>query len=144
MADAENGNGHARAAAAVLKLDGSPTLALLARERGLSPQQLLTRLAGIIWEAAEAGDVKAAIDLRSYIAASWVGSGATSSKQMFKRVRRGLARGILSLDEGSKALKFVQVARELETSDLDRRLRALETVAGTALRARASEEEVVE
>ena len=62
---------------------------------------------------------------------------------MFRRIKTGMRRGFLSLEQAVKATKLVQVQRELETSDLDRRLRAVEAVAGTALR-RVANDEVTE
>ncbi len=62
---------------------------------------------------------------------------------MFRRIKTGMRRGFLSLDQAVKATKLVQTQRELETSDLDRRLRAVEAVAGTVIRSR-EDEEVVE
>ncbi len=140
MSDGDNGNGHARAARNALRLDES-TLSLVAAERGMTLPQLLVRLTGLLLEAAEGGDVNATKDLRSYASAAWIARGSTGSQAIFRRIKTGMRRGLLSLDEGVRALKFVSVARELETSDLDRRLRAVEQVAGTALRIRAEEEE---
>jgi len=136
--DAANGNGHA--ARAALKLSES-TLALVAKERGITLPQLLTKLTGVLLDAAEAGDTNAARDLRGYAVASWLGHGSTSSTGMLKRIRSGMRRGFLTLEEGVRATKLVQVQREMETSDLDRRLRAVEAVAGTAIRAHLGEEE---
>lgn len=136
-----DGNGHAGSAARrALKLDAS-VLALVAQERGVSAEQLLVKLTGIVVSAGLAGDANAAREARGHFVATWLGHGGTDSTSMFKRIRAGMRRGILTLDEAAKATRLVQVKRDLETSDLDRRLRAVEAVAGTVVRTREDEED---
>lgn len=139
-----NGNGHApskteallagKAARAVRRM-GESSLALVAKERGMSPLALLKHLDGLELAAAEAGDMTAVRGLRERLVAQLVGLGrANSSKKAYQRVARAVSSGVLTLDEGAKALRFVEVRRSLETSDLDARLRRIESVAGPTIR----------
>jgi hypothetical protein len=56
-----------------------------------------------------------------------------TSKNSLRRIRAALERGLITPDEGARLLKFCEVQRALEVSDLDRRLRKVESVAGTII-----------
>ena len=133
MDEVPNGNGHGKAARSALRLSES-ALALVATSRKMTVEQLHAHLANLLLAAAESGDVASARELRALTLGPLLGlNRARDSKGIFKRIRKALSAGKLSLEDSARALKFVEVARSLEISDLDVRLRRLE-VAGTIIR----------